>query len=96
MAEQTDTLRTSAIPAPPRAGPAAWRNKKRPPEPKHQVEREARTHFDVRLAGAAAAGRWEDDWPQLTEAEFDAALQAAGEVELGGHNPDGSHPRGKR
>lgn len=38
-----------------------------------------------KLAAAAAAGKWELDtgFPEMTEAEFDAAIQAAGEIRIG-------------
>jgi len=36
-----------------------------------------------KLAGAAHAGKWEDEFPVITEAEFDAAIQAAGDIRIG-------------
>jgi hypothetical protein len=74
---------------PQKLAPPAWATKKRP---SGVLERDARTHFDARFAGAKAAGRWEDEWPLLTEADFDAALEAAGSISLGGHQHDGTYP----
>lgn len=67
-----------------RAGPAAWQRKKQPPEGRVADERLVRLHFDVQFAGAKSAGRWEEDWPLLTEIEFDAALAAVANLKLGG------------
>ncbi len=38
-----------------------------------------------KLAGAVAAGKWELEvgFPSLTESEFDAAIQAAGDIRIG-------------
>ena len=52
-----------------------------------------RIHFDVQFAAAASLGKWEDEWPSLTESQFDTAMTHASRIELGGHNPDGTHPR---
>lgn len=46
-------------------------------------------------AGAGSIGRWEAEWPLLTEAEFDAAIEAFTGAEIGGQNPDLTHPRAK-
>ena len=69
--------------------PPAWAAKKRPTG---VLERDERSHFDAQFAGAKAAGRWEDEWPLLTESAFDAALEAAGSISLGGQQHDGTHP----
>lgn len=49
--------------------------------------------FNIEFAGAKATGKWEDEWPMLTKDEFLGALDAVGKIEIGGHNPDGTHPR---
>jgi hypothetical protein len=61
-----------------------WLGRKRPPEPMHEADRRARVMFDVLFAGAKAAGRWEDDWPLMTEDEFDKALAAVANIKMGG------------
>jgi hypothetical protein len=36
-----------------------------------------------KFAGARSASRWEDEFPSLTEAEFDAAIQAVCDIRIG-------------
>lgn len=89
-----------AAPAPQKLSPAAWRQKKRlvEPHPDHAAkelheDRQKRLLWDAFFAGARVLSKWEDEFPLITEAEFDAALQAVKDIELGGHHPNGTHPR---
>lgn len=36
-----------------------------------------------KFAAAAHAGKWEAQWPVITEEAFDAAIAAAGEIQIG-------------
>lgn len=36
-----------------------------------------------KLAGAQQAGKWDAQWPILSEDEFDAAISATGEISIG-------------
>lgn len=76
-------------------GPAAWRAKKRPEVPTISTndQRLAQLQFDVLFAGAKSFKRWEDEWPLMSEDEFDGALRRVAILELGGQSPDGKHPR---
>lgn len=79
------------------AGPAYWRNKLRPTlpaQPSHE-DRKPVLMFDVFFAGAKMTGRWEDEWPVMTEVTFKAALSSSASIEIGGQHPDGSHPRAR-
>jgi len=78
----TAPLDTSAPPA--KKPVSFWLGRKRPPEPQHDADRKARNLFDVLYAGAAAAGRWEPEFTLLSEDEFDKALQAVAQIQMGG------------
>jgi hypothetical protein len=54
---------------PVRKTPPQWRTLKKP--------------ADWQFAGAAELGKWTDFAPLLTEEEFDAAIRAAGEIQIG-------------
>lgn len=53
-------------------------------------ERLKKLKFDTYFAGAKAAGKWEDEWPALTEKEFIQALQDVGDLSIGNTNHDGT------
>lgn len=75
-------------------GPAIWRGKKRPIALSTTHDQTLiQLSFDVLFAGAKSAGGWEDEWPLMSEDEFDAALEKVATLELGGQRPNGSHPR---
>lgn len=63
-----DQQKTAAAPSP-RKFPSQWAAQKKP---------EA-----WQFAAASAAGRWEPEFPALTEDEFDAAIKAASEIRIG-------------
>lgn len=77
-------------------GPVAWKTRKRPVLPAKDAthnQRMEQLKFDVLYAGAFSTGHWEDEWPLMTEEDFSLALLKVSQLELGGHFPDGKHPR---
>jgi hypothetical protein len=54
-------------------------------EPKKSVGEWAREKKPAEwlLAGARAGGNWEDEFPVLTETEFDAAIAAVADIRIG-------------
>ena len=76
-------------------GPSAWRSKKRPDLPNTPTydQRIDQLKFDMLFAGAKSFKHWEDEWPLMSEDEFDRALKHVATLEFGGQSPDGKHPR---
>lgn len=77
-----------------KGGPLFWRSRKRPSlgATPIQDERTKQVEWDTLYSGARSSLKWEDEWPEMSEAEFDKALEDVSKLSLGGHYPDGSHP----
>lgn len=100
--EGTQSVSTVTSPQPENVpsttGPSYWKALLRPTlsaTPTHD-DRKHQLTFDVLFAGAKSIGRWEDDWPIMDKATFVQKLKDVSTLEIGGHNPDGTHPRSKK
>lgn len=94
IAPDTIAAPSAPVAAPPRKRAVGeWHRLKRPADGPTHDSKLAQVLFDAFFAGAVSAGRWELENTSITEAEFDASITAVGQIEIGGHNPDGTHPR---